>query len=219
MLEFFLLVVVVSASGALSPGPLFLATIDSAIRSGKYAGFVVALGHMVFEFPLVVAIGFGVWNFLGDPVIRAAIGLLGAFALMVFGATQIYSSVKDLSRKDGENPGQISLNTHVKGSGFFAAFLVGLTFTALNPYFLMWWFTIGLSLIAEAIRLSAVTGIFIMFAFHIWLDYAWLGFTGYATAVGSKLLKPHHLRLISLALAILIVLLGVFLLESAIAAL
>ncbi|HDD39763.1 MAG TPA: hypothetical protein ENG21_00740 [Nitrososphaeria archaeon] len=219
MLEFFLLVVVVSASGALSPGPLFLATIDSAIRSGKYAGFAVALGHMAFEFPLVVAIGFGVWNFLGDPIIRTVIGLLGAFALIGFGIIQVYSSLKNSPGKGEGDPSKVGLNTYVKGSGFFAAFLVGLLFTALNPYFLMWWFTIGLSLIAEAIRLSAITGIFIMFAFHIWLDYAWLGFTGYATAVGSRLLKPHHLRLVSLSLAIIIIILGIFLLKSAIAAL
>ncbi|MCX8187954.1 MAG: LysE family transporter [Nitrososphaeria archaeon] len=219
MLEYFLLVVAVSASGALSPGPLFLATINSAIKSGKYSGFAVALGHMAFELPLVVAIGFGIWNFLGNHLARAAIGLLGASALIAFGALQLRSSIKDLSRSGGEIAGHVGVNAFIESSGLFSAFLVGLIFTALNPYFIMWWFTIGLSLIAEAIKISALTGIFIMFIFHIWLDYAWLGFTGYATAVGSRLLKPRYLTLISLSLAILIVILGIILLESTMATL
>jgi len=219
LLDFFLLVVLVSASGALSPGPLFIATVDSAIKNGRYAGFAVAFGHMVFELPLVVAIGFGIWSFISDPLIKSFIGILGAAALIAFGVAQAYSSSKRIFRENAVNDDEGFSRLKPRKAGLFNAFLVGLVFTALNPYFLMWWFTIGLSLIAEAIRLSAIAGIFVMFAFHIWLDYAWLGFTGYATAVGSKALKPRQINLISLILDVIIVIAGIMLLQSVVTAL
>lgn len=209
LLDFFILVVIVSASGALSPGPLFLATINSAIKSGKYSGFAIALGHTSFELPLVVAMGLGVSNFLDNPFLRTVIGSIGALALIAFGVLQLTSSIKDLSKKSNGNAAQRSLNSSIKGSGLLAAFLVGLIFTAFNPYFLMWWFTVGLSLVSEAVKIGALTGILIMFAFHIWLDCAWLGSVGYAAAAGGKILKARYLALISLSLAILIIILGI----------
>ncbi|MEM4021550.1 MAG: lysine transporter LysE, partial [Nitrososphaerota archaeon] len=82
------------------------------------------------------------------------------------------------------------------------------------PYFLTWWFTVGLPLISEGIRMGGLAGILTMFGFHIWLDYAWLGAAGYATATGAKFLKPKHMSLLSLALAIAIILLGASLLAQ-----
>ncbi len=215
-----MLVVVVSASGALSPGPLFFATIEASMKTGRYTGFAVAAGHMVFELPLVIAIGLGIWNFVNDPVIGRAIGFFGAAALIAFGVIQLRSALRNMRGKSRDS-GKASQG-RIKGisnPGLFAAFLTGLAFTALNPYFLMWWFTFGLPLILEALKYGALYGILLMFAFHIWLDYAWLGLTGYATAIGSKFLKEKYLNAISIALALIILLWGVWMLESAITAL
>jgi len=175
---------------------------------------------MAFELPLVVAIGLGIWNFINDPLIGKAVSIFGAGALIAFGAIQLRASVKNTHRKGGED-GEVPQPEVKKigNPGLLAAFLTGLAFTALNPYFLMWWFTVGLTLIAEALKYGAIYGILLMFSFHIWLDYAWLGLTGYATAVGSRFLKGKYLNLISLILALIILLWGLWMLESAITAL
>lgn len=212
VLQLFLLVVFVSASGALAPGPLLFATMNVSLRAGRYAGFMAALGHMVFELPLILAIAFGIWSFIQDPGTSFMIGIVGSAALVAFGLLQIRSSIKSFSGNDPGSSGQIPLLT--RGAGLLAAFLVGLTFTALNPYFLTWWFTVGLPLISEGIRMGGLAGILTMFGFHIWLDYAWLGAAGYATATGAKFLKPKHMSLLSLALAIAIILLGASLLAQ-----
>ena len=56
---FFAAVVIISASGVMAPGPLFVSTISSAIQHGKNAGLKIAMGHTVVELPLVILIGIG----------------------------------------------------------------------------------------------------------------------------------------------------------------
>lgn len=211
LLQFFFLVVFVSASGALAPGPLLFATMNVSLRAGRYAGLAAALGHMAFELPLILAIAFGIWSFIQDPGISFMIGIVGSAALIAFGLLQVRSSIKGLS--GGDNPGDSSqVLPLARGTGLLTTFLVGLLFTALNPYFLMWWFTVGLPLISEGVRMGGLAGILTMFGFHIWLDYAWLGAAGYATATGTRFLKPTQMNLLSLALAISIILFGALLL-------
>ena len=213
--QFFLLVVFVSVSGALAPGPLLFATMNISLRAGKYAGLAAALGHMAFELPLILAIAFGIWNFIQDLSISFMIGIVGSAALIAFGLLQVRSSLKGLSTSN--NPGH---SGHplvlVRGTGLLAAFLVGLLFTALNPYFLTWWFTVGLPLISEGVKMGGLAGLLTMFGFHIWLDYAWLGAAGYATATGARFLKPKQMSALSLALAIAVIILGAKLLTTTI---
>ncbi len=45
-------VMAVSASGALSPGPLTVATMALGTRGGWKAGVFVSFGHALFELPL-----------------------------------------------------------------------------------------------------------------------------------------------------------------------
>lgn len=206
------MVVLISASGALAPGPLLVATMNVSLRAGRYAGFMAALGHMVFELPLVIAISFGIWGFINDPTVSFSIGFVGAVALIVFGFLQARSSLKSISSKDGAANEDPQAKLVPRRGGLSAAFLVGLLFTGLNPYFLTWWFTVGLTLISEAIKIGAIMGVFLMFAFHIWLDYAWLGAAGYATATGASFLKPRQINMLSLALALAVAAFGVLLL-------
>jgi len=186
-----------------------------SLRAGRYAGLAAALGHMAFELPLILAIAFGIWNFIQDPGISFMIGIVGSAALIAFGLLQARSSLKRLSAGGNlGNSGQPLLLVH--GTGLLAAFLVGLLFTALNPYFLTWWFTVGLPLISEGVKMSGLAGLLTMFGFHIWLDYAWLGTAGYATATGARFLKPKQMNALSLALAIAVIILGARLLTTTI---
>jgi threonine/homoserine/homoserine lactone efflux protein len=52
----FLLTVVVSGSGVVSPGPLFTASTYRATRLGALAGVQCAVGHTMVELPLVVGL-------------------------------------------------------------------------------------------------------------------------------------------------------------------
>ena len=45
------LVIVISASGVMSPGPLFAANVMYGLREGKISGIKMAVGHTIVEFP------------------------------------------------------------------------------------------------------------------------------------------------------------------------
>ena len=218
LLELFSLVVSLSASGVFSPGPLFFITVENALKSGGRSGWIVALGHMSFEFPLVLGLAYGIWSFLANELVRFAIGLSGAVAIIIFGVLQAYSSYRGLTK--GNNLSTNYRGFAIKGSSWFLrSFLVGLTFTGLNPYFLIWWFTIGLSLITYALELASILGVFIMYSFHIWMDYVFLGAVSHLTAAGGKVLKTRHLHMISLALSMMLIGIGGWILAQTITSL
>jgi len=218
LLELFSLVVLVSASGVFSPGPLFFITVENALRSGGRSGWIVALGHMLFELPLVFGIAYGIWSFLENSLVRFMIGLLGAIAIIIFGVLQAYSSYRGLMSMDESKVNSRSFRLG-GGSWFLRSLLIGLIFTGLNPYFLIWWFTIGLSLVTYAFETASIFGVLIMYAFHIWMDYVFLGIVSHLTATGGRILGTRHLYMISLALSLILIGIGGWLLVQAITSL
>jgi threonine/homoserine/homoserine lactone efflux protein len=164
---FFAAVIIISASGVMAPGPLFVSTISSAIRGGKIVGLKIAFGHTLVELPLVVMIGLGVLSLESMPEFRIIISALGALSVFAFAGLQIRSVLKS--------------NGTTKGYKY-GAFLTGVFLTGLNPFFLVWWFTIGIKLISDALLLWSLWGILVMFAMHIWMDYAWLFFVSSVSA-------------------------------------
>lgn len=178
--QFGIAVVIISASGVMSPGPLFVATIANGIRQGAGAGFRIALGHTLVELPLVVSIGLGILSLDAMPQFRVSIGILGALSIFGFAGLQIISTL----RKD---PMQYKSK--------YGSFLTGILLTGLNPFFLIWWFTIGFKLISDALLLWSIWGILIMFALHIWMDYAWLVLVSFLSSRGKVFLSNKRYKI------------------------
>jgi threonine/homoserine/homoserine lactone efflux protein len=191
---FFVAVVVISASGVMAPGPLFVTTVSNAIRHGRLAGLKIAVGHTIVEFPLVVAIGLGVLSLEAMAEFRITASILGALSVFVFAGLQIRSIFRQ--------------NTVVRESRY-GSFAAGFFLTGLNPFFLAWWFTIGIKLISDALLLWSYVGILMMFGMHIWMDYAWLFFVSTVSAKGTKFLSNKKYRICMLALNLALVYFGI----------
>ncbi|HEX9846376.1 MAG TPA: LysE family transporter [Candidatus Nitrosotenuis sp.] len=192
---FFAAVVVISASGVMAPGPLFAATIASGIKEGKLAGLKVAVGHTVVEFLLVILIGIGVLSLEVLPEFRVVIGVLGALSIFAFASLQLHSTLK----KQG----------HVQKESKYSSFLTGILLTGLNPFFLIWWFTIGFKLIADAFSLWSFLGILIMFGLHIWMDYVWLFFVSALSSKGTKFLTNKGYKFCMIAINVVLIYFGI----------
>jgi threonine/homoserine/homoserine lactone efflux protein len=190
VLDFGIEVIVLSASGVLAPGPLFLANLLYGTRLDKWSGIKVAAGHSVVELPLIMILAAGL--FTSDAAIKYAgiIGLVGGIAILAFAGLQIASIIKKKRAYDAP---------HMVGSR--GPFVVGLALSALNPFFLLWWFTVGLKLIADSAAFGAIVGMAILFTLHIWMDYAWLAGTAYLASRGAFLLKSKYYCLLLLGLA------------------
>jgi threonine/homoserine/homoserine lactone efflux protein len=171
MLAFLLSAIAISLSGVMAPGPMTAATLAAGTRH-RHAGVMIALGHAVVEIPLILLLFVGAASFLESATARAVIGLAGG-AVLVFMGLQLL-----LSLRQHNNESEASVQRH--------PLVIGIVFTAANPYFLVWWATVGLALAAEALAFGVV--VLALFAVVHWLcDLGWLEFLSVAGFKGSQI--------------------------------
>ena len=192
-------VVIVTASGALMPGPLFAANLLEGTKGGAKSGFMISVGHMLVELPLVMLIGVGISSLLNLPSFSTVVGLIGGSALILFGAFQMRDVTRSSFNVEAIEDTKVQKRSLMLGVGL----------TGLNPFFIVWWLTVGLGLVVQAVELGALLGVFIMYLSHVWMDYAWLTGTAYLSARGKTLLKARGYRLLLAGLALLLVYFGV----------
>ena len=208
-IEFSLQVILVSTSGVLSPGPLFFINILYGSKYGSFVGLKIASGHAIVEFPLIVALSYGLYSFsytlhVSD-VIFKVIGLIGGIFLLLFSILQIISILKD---KSSNSQTITNLKFNIK-----YPILAGFIFTILNPFFLLWWLTIGSKLISDSvINFGIVEGILLIFFSHIWMDYFWLWFTSFMINKGKSIIKEKVYRIFVFAISVILGIYGSYLL-------
>lgn len=200
-------VVLVTASGALAPGPLFFANLLEGARAGARAGFAASIGHTVVELPLVLLIGLGIASFVNTNIFALVVGVVGGVALLAFGIFQIGSALRMKEQLTEEN---------AKAASGKTGFVIGVVLTGLNPFFIVWWLTIGIGLIYEAIRFAALVGVAVMYVAHVWMDYAFLTFTAHLSAKGRTILGTTLYKGLMIALGLFLLFYGiVFIAKSA----
>lgn len=219
---FILMVIAVSSSGVLTPGPLFIVNMHYAKRYGYVSGLLCASGHAVVELPLIIAIALGIFSIDYMDRLGWLIGIVGGVALITFATMQLYTLIntaKDTSKHSSKKVyGYIS-----RVSAPYGSFLAGITFSALNPFFIAWWLTVGMKVVMDAYNIASIQGILIMFIAHIWMDYAWLAGTAYITRRGIDKIRPEDgstkifYRLLYLALYAMLVYIGIGFIASSLA--
>jgi len=178
----------ISFSGAAQPGPITAAAIAMGSRN-RYAGARLALGHAIIEFPVMLLIFFGLSKFLESAPVRIVIGLAGGIILLVM-ALQMFISTR---------PAQDSQHKAREKNPVLA----GIILSAGNPYFLLWWATVGLALATDARGFETwAYGLFIIV--HWACDLLWVQALSWASFKGTRLLGERSgkiaLQLCSLAL-------------------
>jgi len=165
---------VISMSGVLAPGPMTAAAVAAGTRGG-HAGAMLALGHAAVEMPLMVLIVLGAGKLLRRAGVKIGIGLAGGVVLLLLGGQMLRDVWQPMAAAEASN------GRH--------PFVSGLALSAANPYFLLWWATVGLALAAEASSLGVLA--FVIFAVVHWLcDLFWLEALSLASFKGSRLLGP-----------------------------
>lgn len=151
------------------PGPVFAGTVAKGYKD-KNAGMQIALGHGIVEFPLIGFIAFGFGSFFQEQSVRIAIGVIGGAMLVYIGYNMIKMR-KDIGEEEKYLP--------------YHPIIVGMITTLTNPYFFLWWATVGLFLIAIAFGfgLWALIG----FAFLHWsCDFVWDYFVSFTVFKSKK---------------------------------
>jgi len=195
ILEFAIIVIAISASGVMAPGPLFAANVSYGLREGARSGIKMAVGHTIVEFPLVILLGIGVFSLEIFPEFRTMISIFGAITLFVFAIFQIKTVLQkkeDITSKPKHGP-----------------LVTGIALSALNPFFIIWWLTIGFKLISDAMLIWAFSGILVVFFLHIWMDFVWLGGVSFIASKSSQILSNRNYKILMVGLSLTLVYFGI----------
>lgn len=192
-LEFGLTVVLISTSGVLSPGPLFFANLIYGSKYGYKAGLKCSYGHTIVELPLILLLAFGVLSLEAFPAFKPTISIVGGITLIAFSIIQILFAIKKK---------QNTVQTR------YSPLLIGIIFSALNPFFIIWWLTIGMKMITDALTLASMVGLAFMFMTHIWMDYAWLTTIAHLANKGVKVIGSKYYSILLLGLSVALIYLG-----------
>lgn len=194
-LEFAGIVILVSASGVMAPGPLFTANVAYGLRIGGKAGIKMAIGHTIVELPLVILLGIGVFSFEILPEFRTLISVLGAIVLFVFAVIQIKTTLQ--------------IKKENKSNFKHGAVITGIILSALNPFFIIWWLSVGFKLISDAMLIWAFSGIIIVFLLHIWMDFVWLYSIACLASKSSKIISSKNYKILMISLSSILIYFGI----------
>ena len=172
MLPILLSIVVISFSGVMMPGPMFAVTLAKSFRS-PWAGTQISLGHAVIEVPLILLIYFGFARFFENSVVQLVLSITGGGMIIWLGIsmfrirTEVVQGGKDLP---------------------YSAFTAGILTSGLNPFFLLWWATIGSMLIMRFLGTGAAeVGLILFIIVHWSCDLVWL------SLVSNVVYRTHSL--------------------------
>lgn len=198
MIPFLGMAVLISLSGVLAPGPMTAATLAAGVRS-RHAGAVIALGHAAIEVPLMLLIVAGAGTVFQVPSVQLAIGAVGGVFLLLMGIQLVAAArhVDETQATDGRHP-----------------FVTGVVLTAANPYFLIWWATVGLALATKAVGFGILA--FVLFGLVHWLcDLIWLEILSFASYKGTEVLGGRLQQVVLLVCGIMLLAFGVMFLKDA----
>ncbi|MCX7912323.1 MAG: LysE family translocator [Dehalococcoidales bacterium] len=151
-------VVVTSLSGVMMPGPMFAVTLAKSLKS-PWAGVMVSLGHAVVEVPIILLVYFGLANFFQHEIVRLVLSVLGG-GMIIWMGIDLFRARRRLAREGRDTS--------------YNAFVAGILMSGLNPFFLVWWVTVGSLLLMNFLGAVGVWGLPLFIIVHWLCDLVWL---------------------------------------------
>lgn len=188
---------IMGLTGAMAPGPLLTITIGESAKRGGIVGPLVVLGHGILELALLALIVFGVANFLNNPMIFSVIAFLGGFVLVYMG----YGIIRSLKNY---RLSELNITTNQGINPVITGIIVSLS----NPYWFIWWITIGMGYVLFA-RDLGMAGVIAFFIGHILSDLAWYSFISYGIQFGGKYMNLNIIKSILFVCSLFLIVFGI----------
>jgi threonine/homoserine/homoserine lactone efflux protein len=186
-------------TGALAPGPTLVATINASLAGNWTAGLKVSLGHIVIETAIFFLIILGLAS-VASPY-TTLIAVVGGIALIVFGVLTLL----------GSRTATLSAPPAQQGSG---PYMAGLVTSAANPYFWIWWLSVGSALLIQSLEGGLLFAAVFMIG-HWGADTIWYTFVSTSIAKGKSLLSDRAYHGVMAACGVFLVLFGLYYLSGA----
>lgn len=199
---------VVALSGAMAPGPLLTYTIVRTAQS-KQRGFLVGAwviaGHALLESALVVALLLGLSTLLRTSLVVRLIGALGGSFLVVMGVSLLRQLVRGAVAAPGAQTGAPPIKP---ANPVLAGVLVSMS----NPYWWIWWATVGFAFMVQyEITAANWPALLAFLAGHEAGDLAWYLTVSILVSLGRSRLTGRLYTAVLAACALVIVGFGLFL--------
>jgi threonine/homoserine/homoserine lactone efflux protein len=183
---------VIALSGALMPGPLLTATISESSKHGFITGPLMTAGHAILELVLVIALLLGLAPFFQQPLVFVATAL-GGSAILLWMAVAMFRSLPSL---------HLSWEGDQKRRNH--PLISGIVMSVANPYWIIWWATIGLGYILYSWQFG-LWGVAFFFVGHILADLVWYSLIAAAVAGGRHFLTDRLYRTLIAVCAVFLV--------------
>ena len=201
----------VAFSGALVPGPMLTLVISSVAEKGFWTSFFIVVGHSLLELVVVISFFLGLLKYLQNPLIVKIIGILGGVFLLYLGIDIIISIFKKKYIIDFKS---IVKKRTITGKSTGIVIIKGILISLMNPYWYIWWITIGAAFIIKSVEFSTL-GISSFYIGHISADFIWYLFIGFLINTGRKFFNQKIYNGILAACSIFLFYIGIrFIIEA-----
>ena len=173
----------VALSGALIPGPMFTTTVSESIKRGPIAGPLIVSGHILLETVLVIACVIGLTPLLQKDIFFITVSFIGAAILVWLGIGMF----RGLS--------MVKLDMKVEKGGRKNLMVTGILLSIGNPFWVIWWATIGLGFIAHAQK-AGLSGVLVFYSGHITADFLWFTFLSTLVGKGRRFISDRVYQII-----------------------
>jgi len=182
----------IALSGALIPGPLLAYTVAKSSTYGARTGPLAVSGHILVELAVLSLLALGLGVVLQSRAFQFGIGLVGGGLLVVLG-------VFSISKLKRNSVGTVITKYHPLAGGVMLS-------TILNPTVILWWATVGLATLMEAIFMASLAGVVFWLIGHFLADLSWFSLVSLSVARGRRVLgtKGHHILLLVCSCVLLI---------------
>ena len=171
---FLLMVGFISLSGVMMPGPVMVAAIAKGSEN-KNAGLWIALGHLIVEIPLIAFIAMGFYYIFTEEWVQGMIGIVG-------GALLLWMGIQMIRMREEKEVVEKAFPGH--------PILAGIITTVGNPYFILWWATIGATMIIGSLEFGFI-GILAFVVVHESCDILWDWFISYSVHRSKEMWTPR----------------------------
>jgi threonine/homoserine/homoserine lactone efflux protein len=183
-------------------------SITESVKKGYRAGTSVVIGHVIVETCMILLLALGLSQIVGLKAPFIAICIIGGAFLVFMGINLIKSGQRKASIEITEEEPKF---THGPIYG-------GIITSLSNPYFFMWWFTVGATFVFEGLRLAGLVGLAAFLVGHWASDFSWYGFVSFLTDRGTAVAGEKAYRFILIGCGVFLSVLGLVFVYSGFAA-
>jgi threonine/homoserine/homoserine lactone efflux protein len=188
------------------PGPLLALTLKESASRGGTASLWLSSGHAACELVIIILFVSGVSAWIPVEKVVGPVGLIGGGVLLWMAHGALRQAREPFN-------GVEAATTRSSGGGL----LIGAgAVTVTNPYWALWWLTVGSELLLRDALPAGMAGVGVFYFGHILSDFAWFGFVGFTIGGNRKLLEGRLYRHLIFACAALLAGFGVWFIASAV---